>query len=561
MPNSITGWTRLEPYPHDETMSDALQARLGDPLWLLARQWQLGEFQGEDAGSPTRVDFCAQTSILSRYAPRVGTKYDHPQPLPQGVALETLVESEPLLVQEEVSVSYVDIEAGLHFLRLLRRTQSERAVDVITALLTEFAVRCEPACLSKLDLASQRYFGVLQGRALDGGALHRDIHSSTRRSITEEVVSDFADVVKSWLALYKELYAPPRTGSAWQNERINYRFGVSAWNGTGELGLSAEDYIGGRLDWYAFDYDPNLKMGVGEGTAPRIERSFIPTPLRFKGMPSPRYWEFEEGEINLSRIEAGPEDLARLLLVEFMLIFGNDFFVFPVEMRAGSLCDITKFVVTDTFGKPVSVLRSASKDWSVFTQTNVSSTTGTDPAGFFFLAPALIQNLESPPFEEVAILRDEMANMAWAVQRLTTSPAGLPVDHGERHRQKPLAGPKSIQDPPIYRLEAAPPPHWFPLVPTIEHGQVFLKEGELWRPRGFQPREATEPGVLLDQVKKHPIPLCELPREGLRLTRSFQYTRSSEGNVNLWVGRRKAVGRGEGSSGLRYDFLEDGRQE
>ena len=33
-------------------MNTGLQARLYDPLWLLARQWQIGEFQGEDNGSP-----------------------------------------------------------------------------------------------------------------------------------------------------------------------------------------------------------------------------------------------------------------------------------------------------------------------------------------------------------------------------------------------------------------------------------------------------------------------------------------------------------------------------
>ena len=32
-------------------MEEALAARLADPLWLLARQWQFGEFRGDDAGA------------------------------------------------------------------------------------------------------------------------------------------------------------------------------------------------------------------------------------------------------------------------------------------------------------------------------------------------------------------------------------------------------------------------------------------------------------------------------------------------------------------------------
>ena len=32
-----------------------LPARIADPLWMLARQWQSGEFQAEDAGTPLQV--------------------------------------------------------------------------------------------------------------------------------------------------------------------------------------------------------------------------------------------------------------------------------------------------------------------------------------------------------------------------------------------------------------------------------------------------------------------------------------------------------------------------
>ena len=35
-------------------MEETLKARVYDPLWMLARQWQLGEFQGEDNGSPVQ---------------------------------------------------------------------------------------------------------------------------------------------------------------------------------------------------------------------------------------------------------------------------------------------------------------------------------------------------------------------------------------------------------------------------------------------------------------------------------------------------------------------------
>ena len=51
MPSLTTG-IRLEPRCRDADLTTALQARTHDPLWFLARQWQLGEMLGDDAGSP-----------------------------------------------------------------------------------------------------------------------------------------------------------------------------------------------------------------------------------------------------------------------------------------------------------------------------------------------------------------------------------------------------------------------------------------------------------------------------------------------------------------------------
>jgi hypothetical protein len=49
----------------------------------------------------------------------------------------------------------------------------------------------------------------------------------------------------------------------------------------------------------------------------------------------------------------------------------------------------------------------------------------------------------------------------------------------------------------------------------------------------------------------------EVPRSGLRLVRQFQYARWLDGSTFLWLARRKGVGRGEGSSGLRFDSVDE----
>jgi hypothetical protein len=47
----------------------------------------------------------------------------------------------------------------------------------------------------------------------------------------------------------------------------------------------------------------------------------------------------------------------------------------------------------------------------------------------------------------------------------------------------------------------------------------------------------------------------KVPREGTRLLQSYQRTRWTDGRVVTWLRGRRQTGRGEGSSGLRFDFL------
>src|SRR5207253_5665311 len=55
-----------------------------------------------------------------------------------------------------------------------------------------------------------------------------------------------------------------------------------------------------------------------------------------------------------------PDDLARLLLVEFATVFGNDWSIVPVRVPFGSLTYVQALVVTDTFGEHVLVQPSDS---------------------------------------------------------------------------------------------------------------------------------------------------------------------------------------------------------
>jgi len=65
----------------------------------------------------------------------------------------------------------------------------------------------------------------------------------------------------------------------------------------------------------------------------------------------------------------------------------------------------------------------------------------------------------------------------------------------------------------------------------------------------------------LDQLVARPYFVAEeeVPRSGVRVTQTFQRTRWTDGRPVLWIGARKQTGRGEGSSGLAFDRIDNAK--
>src|SRR5262245_37359294 len=127
--SSITSWTRLEPQCADADMTTSSSARLFDPLWMLTRQWQMGEFQAEDAGTPIQARVRATTAMLTRRfsgevpqpvtagpTPVAAASYD-----PARTPLEVLVERRQMRAADASDARMLTfaVESGLHFLRML----------------------------------------------------------------------------------------------------------------------------------------------------------------------------------------------------------------------------------------------------------------------------------------------------------------------------------------------------------------------------------------------------------------------------------------------------------
>lgn len=580
---TITSWVRLEPRSRDAEMNTSLQARIYDPLWLLSRQWQLGEFEGEDNGSPVMARWRGETARLNRYLPGApSTASAHTRPYDSRVLpLETLVERErarPKTTTDKPEKLTFAVRAGQHFLRLLDQQALSKSYSELFRSRFSFDEQ-----RNELDGESLNFFNLVAPRVPDGRKLYAALRpqgSSAVKLPTDLAIlpADVAEVEKAagqWLQWCDTLFSEPDAGPpSWSAERMEYSLSVAARFSDAEKVLTAQEYFEGHLDWHAFDFNERVSLGAPVDVK-QVTCTTIPAPVSFHGMPAARFWEFEDAQVDFGSVDAGPTDLARMLLVEFALAYGNDWFVIPIELEVGTLCRTRSLVITDTFGvrtliKPSSELGAPHSTWRMFQLSGMRTPTAQPPAtqppapapNLFFLPPSLLKSLESRPVEEVLFLRDEMANMAWAVERLIESSAERPLNRYEAYVEQQRLREQEPPPPPQsgalrYGLATEVPDYWIPLLPVRVGKGLRLVRGGVLKPDGTR-EPATAQGSILESGQE--LSLCEeeVPREGVQVTRSFHFTRWIDGSSHLWIGRRKEVGRGEGSSGLKFDTLEPG---
>lgn len=549
---SITFWTRIEPYARLDDIEDGLQARLHDPLWQLARQWQTGEFAAEDAGTPVQARVRLERTKPTTYQARGGSL----EPFPTGVPLEALVEREP--VRGDVRAA---AEAGLTFLKML--TRGGVAAATKTAFVGAYALA--PAGLGD-DEAGTRYLSIMALRAPDGFKVYDAIVAAAGALPATPAVStvDAPKVLSAcaaYRAFFEARYSVPAASAAWDAEHLEYAFRLGVPTDGAELTFEAAEYPGGVLDWHAFDARLNMGFPFPIKRTETVERTVMPAPLRYPGMAADRWWQFEDARVNLNRIEGDADDLLRLALIDFSLLYANDWFVVPVDLAPGGVFFLDSVIVTDAFGERTSVphySRSARPDpeWRMFAISPYYD--------LFFLPPVLADSLAGEPVEEVLLMRDEVANLVWGIERLAPSAAGGAFDRDAAYRLRPRPpepAPPADEDALRYRLATTVPDNWIPFQPVrIDPNQpaVKLRRAAALLDEGGAPGFSRPRGRILEPDRPDfSLFEEEVPRSGARVTRAYQYARWVDGSTVLWLGRRKRPGRGEGSSGLRYDTLTE----
>jgi hypothetical protein len=280
------------------------------------------------------------------------------------------------------------------------------------------------------------------------------------------------------------------------------------------------------------------------------------------------------------------------------------------------------FEITDSFGitatvKPIQPLNQT--PWEMYALRADPNLQGR-LQHTLFLPDSLDGVQEGAVLEHTLLVRDEMANLAWAIEKTVQGASGEPLDRDMEARG--LAFSQQIQFPAqadaqlaapqlIYRLATPVPANWTPLLPVRKPQIDFDAPLDIQLARAGMKRFYPDPVTLAAKDADYdaflanldaqtdfitPLPIAadahiraytfyprgwllrndptqpmdevndllvleeeEVPRIGASVKRKFQYARSSDGRSWLWIGRSKLAGRGEAASGLRFDVAEKRR--
>jgi len=563
---AVTAYNRLESRPRAHDFTRSLRAEVRDAMWLLTRQWQLGELTAEDAGSPIDARLVTRKLTVDRVQLGAGAPavYDDSVPLEASIEREKVPFTHALRVQ-----------AAQFFLRMHPPNMRTKYLPLY---LQQYAFPQNAEADFRGQVDGLNLYVATRRTCFDGEQVLTDIAGGAfigRVPIDAgdlPVMQPIIDAFSGWL---ERLYLQPTAASpaVWDNSRLCYPVKAAAPAGNGaQLNLAAPRYEGGKLDWHSFEVEERaapLPIADVSHVAPEPaaeEMSFLPVTATFKGMPSSRFWEMEERQVNFGALDAQTTDQLLLVFAELGLVYGNDWFVVPYKLPVNTLCEVRSLVVTDVFGERL-LIRAADEGsdndwqrWSLFNLSNRGALGSYNRQ--FFLPSAVGATLESPELERVQFARDEMANMVWAVEEVIPDATGRGIN-GHDAGDKTGVLPEPIAESPAairYLLGTTVPENWIPFIPVQrgagDQGIAFQRAA---MPKlGVPPRDVIRAkGVLLNEPA---LPWFineeEIPYAGTVVTRSYQRARWYDGRTCLWIGRRRETGRGVGSSNLRFDQIE-----
>lgn len=606
----LTFGERKEGRTTNGNWTEALRMRIHDPLWMLSRQWQMGEFRGNDTGSAMSV--------------KCRIKEDDCQQDP----LEPVVER----INPEIDLM-ARIESAVYFMDLIRHSGMKTRSEI--KLFREMAMKtwpiewesCNPvlgheATLvfeQSLNSRQQSFVHTYRGKIFDGYKLYEDITSVTKKPVDMLVFVLDSRIKYDYVTWFEKKYFPADSVSPyWQQRDLCYQ--LSAEVGNNEL--EGDRYQGGRLSWYSMDYKATKKKGISK----TVERDVmsLPTLARFAAAPNRRLWEIEDRKVFMGN-SLQQQSGGHIAMIKYATMFSNDWMLFPLDTEIGKYIQLDSIKVIDTFGDEITIdgndragkkdkVKATEERWQLFTNTQLDDPKKTPMDGLYY-APQLANTLEGKPIEEVKILRDEMSNMVWGVEEKVSDGCGLTLDAGmcaakltefvdglyEANHPKPE--PKTVvlsqgQVPEVreeeakaayrYLLQSKVPLNWIPFVPQrmksdsknpfiLGGREMILRRGKmpcyLWNEKDGQVQVDKVParpmGSILKeglvkengQWKEKPLFFHEeaIQSTGIRLIKNYQRARWINGATYQWLGVYKQLAKIEATSGLEFDTLTENK--
>jgi hypothetical protein len=437
-----------------------LRTEIHDALWMLTRQWQMGEFQGDDAGSPVFAKVRVETSPLRKYQAANGSVEEFNDAIP----LEARVEQMPipfLLADQDMTLD-IRLLVGRHWLKLIRPL----AVTAVNQFIASYPIH-KPDPLQSIDAPIVAHaeawsaFAASENR-MDGIKFYLHLKGGGRASegiaALDGLESESDVLATRFVAWFEKLfYQPGPKATAWLPDRLEYQFAAATIQPQGEKVFAAEEYFHGHLDWYNFDIDQSRTV-LGEPTGSPAKPAsatltMLPTQVTFNGMPNTRWWTFEDSRTNFGDVKPDTTDLAKLMLIEFGLVFANDWFLIPLTVPAGSVANIRGMAITNVFGERIWIegaSKGADDDWRRWGMFLLSiKGKGNEPADLSLMIPPIAQKVsEGPPLEEIRFARDEMANMVWAVEHSIALPSGESKPGREAAEETLAFFERAVETPP-----------------------------------------------------------------------------------------------------------------
>jgi hypothetical protein len=489
-------YRRIQPRERDRDLQRGFLAVLHDPAWMLARQWQMGEMQGENASTPITV-----TCQGVRRIP-IGPFGGNPLFDPQLVPIEPIVEAEP--------DSWWTLGRRIR----LGATVAKNAGSNNVALPDAFRFSPPPPY--------EHLQNVFDGRAL----------WQKRAEVP---------IPPAW---FGDNPPPDDTPNSWDSDELVYGAKFPTVIGT----LDIPRLAGGEVDWHSADLEDPLPLpGAGD-----VEHA-VPTPLHYPGAPDPRWWTIEDANVDVGGFPPDRSQFPTLLLIDLICSHSNDWFLCPLAAQVGQVVTIDKITVKDAFDDLYTL--PTVTDWTLFHTTGLEPTGLVIwPTAITPLQGPRLELVQFGVDEYSNLLWAVERRVDGQDVRPTPAPVGpapVPVN---------VTDSKMYSYFPATNLESHWHPYRADDIPAPDSGDPrrrFVQGRFRPFPDAPRPEPPTARTLQPNAGAVHLIDPATIPVNGISIQRNYSLTRDVLGRPWLWVQRRRLPLLEPPARRIRFDVLEE----